>query len=217
MSGSKVRRAAAIAVGPVLDFERSKEASADVSSASISASAAFLFALRFAGGVLLMEHVLSYGHRRIGIISVNPDVNMAIQLRLDGMLSAVDDANLDIEIPMMDSDFSVKGGAQAARQLLQDHPDLSVIICLNDRMAIGAMSAMQQMGLHIPDDISVIGYDDIPVAATTQPLLTTINQKPVELGRAAAEIMLKRLNGAKPSNVVISPVIVTRQSLAAQR
>ncbi len=171
----------------------------------------------FVGGVLLMEHVLSYGHRRIGIISVNPDVNMAIQLRLDGMLSAVDDANLDIEIPMMDSDFSVKGGAQAARQLLQDHPDLSVIICLNDRMAIGAMSAMQQMGLHIPDDISVIGYDDIPMAATTQPLLTTINQKPVELGRAAAEIMLKRLNGAKPSNVVISPVIVTRQSLAAQR
>jgi LacI family transcriptional regulator len=75
------------------------------------------------------------------------------------------------------------------------------------------MNAIQHIGKQIPDDISVVGYDDIPMAATSQHALTTINLQPVELGRSAADLMLKRLNGAKPANVVISPILVKRESL----
>jgi len=171
----------------------------------------------FTGGKLLMEIILAHGHEKIGLISVKPEMNIAIQERVKGMLDVYGDANIDFDIPIIESDFSSQGGASACETLLEQHPDLSVIVGLNDRMAIGAMSTLQQMGKRIPDDISVVGYDDIPMAATAQPGLTTINQKPVELGRAAADLLLKRLNGEKPSNVVISPASVMRGSLATQR
>lgn len=171
----------------------------------------------FSGGQLLMQAILEHGHEKIGFISVKPEMNIAIQRRVEGMLDIYRHANIDFEIPIIESDFSSQGGAKACKTLLEQHPDLSVIVGLNDRMAIGAMNAIQQMGKHIPDDLSVVGYDDIPMASTAQPGLTTINQKPVELGRAAADLLLKRLNGEKPSNVVISPIPVIRGSLAIQR
>lgn len=171
----------------------------------------------FLGGQLLMEHVLSSGHQEIGLISVKPEMNIAIQKRVDGILSIYKEANLSFEIPIIESDFSSIGGAKATQELINNYPNLTTIIALNDRMAIGAISKLKQMGKQVAQDVSVVGYDDIPMASTTQPALTTINQKPVELGRAAAELMLKRLNGEKPANVVIKPSLVQRESLAIRR
>ena len=171
----------------------------------------------FLGGQLLMEHVLASGHQEIGLISVKPELNMAIEKRVGGILSVYEKANLAYEIPIVESDFSSDGGAEAAQELITKHPNLTTIIALNDRMAIGAISKLKQLGKQVAQDISVVGYDDIPMASATQPALTTINQKPVELGRAAAELMLKRLNGEKPANVVIKPSLVQRESLAIRR
>ena len=171
----------------------------------------------FSGGKMLMEYILNQGHRRMGLISARPETNLAIQERVAGMKEAYQEAGIGFEIPLIESDFSSEGGAKSARSLLQAHPDLTAIIGLNDRMAIGAMNAIQQMGKRVPGDISVVGYDDIPIAATTRPGLTTINQKPVELGRVAAELLLKRLNGEEPSNVVISPALVIRGSVLERR
>ncbi|MGJ3239109.1 MAG: LacI family DNA-binding transcriptional regulator [Anaerolineae bacterium] len=172
----------------------------------------------FHGGTLLMKAVLSHGHQKIGMISVPAEMNIAIQQRLAGLLEVYKHTNLPFEIPIIESDFSSQGGANAARKLLEQEPELSAIIALNDRMAIGAMSAVQQMGISIPEQLSVVGYDDIPIASTTRPALTTINQTPVELGRAAAELLLARLNQAsKPSNVVLRPQLVMRESLATRR
>ena len=151
----------------------------------------------FLGGQMLMTHVLDYGHQHIGIISAQPKVNIAIQQRIAGLLEVYHGATLSHDIPIVESDFSSRGGAKAARELISKQPNITTIIALNDRMAIGAISELKQMGKNVPQDISVVGYDDIPMAGTSQPALTTINQKPVELGRAAAELMLKRLNGMK--------------------
>ncbi len=169
----------------------------------------------FQGGKMLMEHILAEGHKNIGLITATPETNLAIEQRVEGMYGAYQAANIGFEMPVIESDFSLKGGAESARSLLQANPDLTAIIGLNDRMAIGAMNAVQEMGKSIPDDISVVGYDDIPLAATTQPGLTTINQKPVESGRVAAELLLKRLNGEKPSSTIISPELVIRGSVSS--
>ena len=171
----------------------------------------------FLGGQLLMQHVLDYGHEHIGIISAQPTVNIAIQQRLDGLLEVYQNALPSSDIPIIESDFSSLGGAKAVRELITENPHITSIIALNDRMAIGAISELKQMGKNVPQDISVVGYDDIPMAGTSQPALTTINQKPVELGRVAAELMLKRLNDEQPANVVISPSLVKRESLAIRR
>lgn len=171
----------------------------------------------FQGGKMMMEDVIAQGHEKIGLISAKPEMNLAIQERVAGMQEAYQEAGFDREIPIVESDFSSEGGAKSSELLLQDNPDLTVIMSLNDRMAIGAMNTIQEMGKNIPHDISVTGYDDIPLAETTQPGLTTINQKPVESGRVAAELLLKRLNGEKPSNVVISPALVIRGSVADRR
>lgn len=171
----------------------------------------------FLGGKLLMEHIIAEGHHDIGLISVPMKMNIAIQERLDGMYAALRAAKMPTILPLIESDFSTQGGASAAQNLIAAHPELSVILAMNDRMAIGAIAALQQLGKHIPEDISVVGYDDIPMAAVTQPPLTTIDQQAVKLGKAAAELMLKRLNGEAPSNVVIDPVLVQRESLASRR
>jgi len=171
----------------------------------------------YSGGKLLMETVLGHGHEKIGVISVKPEMNMAVQERLKGMLEVYHQANIGFDLPVVESDFSSEGGARVTEKLITDHPDLTVIIGLNDRMAIGAMSRLQSMGMRVPEAISVVGYDNIPITASTQPKLTTIDQKPIELGKAAAELLLKQLNDAQPINVVVRPSLVLRESLATRR
>jgi len=172
----------------------------------------------YLGGKVLMQHILAKGHRHIGVISVPLASNMAVRERLLGMQDVYSHADMPDEMPMIDSDFSTRGGAQAAHELIAQHPRLTVIIGMNDRMAIGAIAALNQAGYTVPDEISVVGYDDIPMALATQPTLTTINQKPVELGRAAADLLLRRLdNQIQPTNVVIDPHYIERESLVIRR
>lgn len=174
----------------------------------------------YMGGSLLMEQVLADGHRAIGLISVALETNMAIAERVQGMRTAYEKIFETAPVPplqIVESDFSSAGGAEATHALLDAHPQLTAIIAVNDRMALGALSALQARGKRVPQDVAVVGYDDIPLAAVAQPRLTTINQKPVDLGRAAANLLLKRLNGEAPTNVVIDPVLVRRESLAARR
>ncbi|MEO1286912.1 MAG: LacI family DNA-binding transcriptional regulator [Chloroflexota bacterium] len=83
----------------------------------------------FKGGKLLMEHVLSQGHRHIGIISVKPEMNLAIQERMRGMQYVIDHASLDYELPIIESDFSSEGGIKSASTLMREHPELSLINC----------------------------------------------------------------------------------------
>ena len=166
-----------------------------------------------AGGALIMDHVLHAGHRQIGIITVPEATNVPIARRVQGMQSAYQTQGI-ATLPTADGDFSSQGGAQAVERLLDQHPDLSCVVSVNDRMAIGAINYLQSIGKRVPQDISVTGYDNISVASFSSPPLTTVDQTPVELGRQAAELILQRLNGKSPSTVVLPPRLIERGSVS---
>jgi DNA-binding LacI/PurR family transcriptional regulator len=168
-----------------------------------------------AGGEMLMQAVLSARHTGIGLISVPSGMNIAIDERMTGLKQAADSSEMDFDtLPCTESDFSVQGGADSARHLLENHPDLSALICLNDRMAIGAIRELRQMGYRVPQDISVVGYDNISLAGASTPPLTTIDQQAVLQGRKAAELLFDVLNDNSPSSVVLTPQLIERGSLA---
>lgn len=170
----------------------------------------------YSGGVQLMRHVTALGHRHIGIISVPERLHYAIHYRLDGLRAAAEEANLDFDsVPRADGDFSTASGSKGAACLLEQHPDLTAIICLNDRMAIGAIQAAKQAGREVPADLSVVGYDDIPMAAAITPPLTTIDQQAPELGRAAARMLFEVIDNRAPASVRLSTALVVRESSAA--
>ena len=172
----------------------------------------------YQGGVLTMAHIIGLGHRQIGIITVDSHLNFAIEARIKGMRAAASQHGVDFDrLPQIESDFSVSGGARAARKLIEKYPELTAVICLNDRMAIGAIQQMHQMGRSIPDDLSVIGYDNIKMSGVLSPSLTTINQQAPSQGEIAARMLFEILSDKQPEAVVLAPDLIQRQSSAAPR
>lgn len=118
---------------------------------------------------------------------------------------------------MVHGDFSTRSGAKAADYFVEKYPNMTAIISVNDRMAIGAIAQLQLLGRAVPKDISVTGYDNIAISGVSNPPLTTIDQKPVDLGRVAAERLFLWLEGKEPSSVVIPPELIKRGSLVKRR
>ncbi len=167
------------------------------------------------GGRLAMEHILSLGHRHIGIIALPDGVSPAADQRLQGMRCMAAEFGIDHEtLPRVNGNFSSDSGAAAARQLLRMKPHLTAIIALNDRMAMGAIRTFRESGIPVPDQISVIGYDDLPQSREFSPALTTIDQQLMTWGTLAMENLLELLNGGQPEPVMLSPQLIVRQSTA---
>ncbi len=167
------------------------------------------------GGEQIMTHVIGLGHRQIGLITVPENINMALQHRLEGMRTIAEAHGIDFDrLPRALGDFSIESGAAAAAELLSRHPELTALVCLNDRMAMGAIQQARLMGRRVPEDLSVTGYDDIPGASSFSPPLTTIDQRAPESGQAAAHILLDILEGATPDNLVLPVRFVHRATTA---
>jgi len=166
------------------------------------------------GAIQLMEHVLELGHQHIGVITVPEHMHPSVYHRMEGLRSSAA-AYGCYTLPESDGDFSMASGAQAAGQLLTEHPELTALVCLNDRMAMGAIQQARAMGRSVPADLTIVGYDDIPMAATFAPPLTTVNQQAPELGRAAAQMLFDVINGNRPEPVALPTHLVIRQSSAA--
>ncbi|WP_336205698.1 LacI family DNA-binding transcriptional regulator [Nonomuraea sp. LPB2021202275-12-8] len=143
------------------------------------------------GGVTLMRHLLELGHRRVGVVG-GPANLTTVEDRLAGLRAAVEAAGLDwAAIPVAHGDFTREGGAAAAARLVGAHPQLTAVVALNDPMAVGALSWLLTSGRRVPAEISVAGFDDVPVAADVFPALTTIRLPMIEMGRQALELALK--------------------------
>ncbi len=167
----------------------------------------------YSGALQMMEHVAGLGHKRIGIIAVPENLHYSIQHRLAGLRAGAELAGLDFNLlPRADGDFSTLSGSACAARLLAVHPDLTAVICLNDRMAMGVIQYARGIGLDVPNRLSVVGYDDIPMAAAFSPPITTIDQRAPELGRAAARMLLSIFDHRSPSSVQIPTSLVVRQS-----
>lgn len=172
----------------------------------------------FDGGQKLMQHVIDLGHRRIGIISVVEELHFSIKERLNGFAAAAEAAGLDYEaFPRCNGDFSVSSGTECARQLLEAHPELTALICVNDRMAMGAVQQAMTMNRQVPGDLTVVGYDNIPAAESFSPPLTTVDQQAPELGRAATRMLFQLLDKEQPEPIHMPVYLVERQSSAPAR
>jgi DNA-binding LacI/PurR family transcriptional regulator len=160
------------------------------------------------GGRLMMEHLIELGHQRIGLISV-PDITE----RLAGVRLATEKHDIDFDtLPHYPGSFSEESGASGAEILLRNHPELTALVAFNDRMAMGAINRLREMGYRIPDDISVIGYDDLPRSRDFNPPLTTINHQLSEWGLLAMEMLLDIIKGKTPQPIVLAPQLVVRHS-----
>jgi LacI family transcriptional regulator len=155
------------------------------------------------------EHLLGLGHVRIGHISA-PAEHAASRLRRQGVRDAVDAV-------VVDGDGGVEGGAQAVAALLRS--GVTGIVAYNDLTAIGALRGLRQAGALVPKDVSVIGFDDIEMAAWTDPPLTTIRQPTDALGQWAVDRLARVLADGRSTaveRVVLSPELVVRGSTAAR-
>lgn len=172
----------------------------------------------YEGGRALMAHLLALGHRRIALIAVSPSLHFGVQKRLAGMRAAVEAVGLDFDaLPLVEGDFSTVSGTKAAEHLLTAHPELTAYVALNDRMAMGAIQAVRARGWRVPADVSVVGYDDIPMAAWFAPSLTTVNQQAYSIGQRATQMLDQILNHDIPESACIPAQLVIRESSAAPR
>ncbi|HEX5689805.1 MAG TPA: LacI family DNA-binding transcriptional regulator [Roseiflexaceae bacterium] len=159
----------------------------------------------YGGAVQAVRHLLELGHRRIGVVGsvLRP---FAIEERLRGVRDALAEAGLSLDQQLLvEGDFTSASGERAGHTLLDLPAPPSAVFALNDRMAIGVIRAASSRGLTVPADLSVIGFDDIPLATLLTPPLTTVRQPGFALGQAAAKIIFALLDGREPGPPPVIP------------
>lgn len=170
------------------------------------------------GAEQMMNYLIQLGHRRIGMITGMMHVETARRVRslFDRTLQQYGLACGDKCI--VESDFTEKGGAEAARKLLTECTDITALFCGNDKMAIGAMSYAVRSGIKVPSDLSIVGFDDLKHAAFVNPTLTTVHLPLYDAGMMAMERLVERIQGRlEPVAEVLRTHLVVRQSTAMAR
>jgi len=166
------------------------------------------------GGYLATKHLLDLGHKKIAII-LGPENEQCTSERLEGYQKALAEAGLTISDNLIvKGNWSSQSGSGAVEKLLSRSENFSAIFALNDRMAAGAIRSIREAGYHIPEDYSVIGYDNGPLASLIDPPLTTIQQPLEHFGEQAANILIKsiRETNHKPIDICITPELIRRNS-----
>jgi DNA-binding LacI/PurR family transcriptional regulator len=168
-----------------------------------------------AASATAVRHLYELGHRRIGHVS-GPEELEPARARERGFVDEMIALGLDSSGIERDS-FSERGGADAALRLLERAPDVTALYASTLSQAIGVMHTARSLDRHIPADLSVMTYDDLPLADYLDPPLTTVAMPLVELGSAAVEALVHQLRGGLPTDVVVAtpPVVVTRNSTAS--
>jgi len=170
------------------------------------------------GARMAVEHLIRLGHRRIGFIAGPPNMPGS-QDRLLGYQQALDAHRIPVEQALIaEGDFTETSGVTGAQQLLPAAP--TAIFVANDAMAIGALRTLRRAGLQVPQDVALIGYDDVPIAAAVEPALTTVRQPIARLGSMAAEVLIGMLNSpnganGSPHKVILPTELVVRYSCGA--
>ncbi|HSJ94105.1 MAG TPA: substrate-binding domain-containing protein, partial [Gaiellaceae bacterium] len=162
--------------------------------------------------VAALEHLHALGHRRVGLVA-GPVGNDPGARRAAGFRRQADALALELA-PIAEEDFTESGGAAGARRLLRRHPGLTAIATGGLSQAIGALHAAWELGLGIPDDLSLVTIDDLALAEYLRPPLTTVRMPLAELGAAAVDAVLHQLRGGATHDVVVetNPEVVVRGS-----
>lgn len=166
------------------------------------------------GGFVATRSLIALGHRRIAYIGKSTPARDAIE-RIAGYRAALDEANLPIDPQLQcDGNFNEDDGYLAAKALVNLPQPPTAIFAGNDRQAVGVYRALHELGLRVPNDISVIGFDNLPFTQLLSPPLTTVDAPRLELGRTAATMLLRLINGETLDmpRVVLPTHFVERQS-----
>ena len=175
-------------------------------------------ATNWAGGVAATRHLLGLGHSRIAVISGPPDM-MCSRARVAGYQSALQEAGLALDPAIAAAgDFSRASGEREARRLLGRADRPTAIVCGNDLQALGVMDAAFALGLDVPGDVSVVGFDDVAPALWARPPLTTVRQPLQEMAEEAARLALRlRAEDVENTRLELATSLVVRSSTAAPR
>jgi LacI family repressor for deo operon, udp, cdd, tsx, nupC, and nupG len=161
-----------------------------------------------------MDHLYRLGHRRIGIIT-GPLVSPLSRDRLKGAKTRARKQKAEHTCSVMQGDFSIESGTVAAERLLSAHDSPTAIFCFNDEMAMGAIETAKRRGLRVPDDLSVVGFDDIRFARCVDPPLTTIAQPMRAIGEGTVRLLLHILgHSTPPESVTLPHTLIVRSSTA---
>lgn len=167
------------------------------------------------GGFLAVEHLIRMGHRRIGIISGSPDSSAAVE-RLEGARKAFAEYGLNpTELKVLEGDFLKPSGYEAARMFLGLRAPPSAIFGVNDYMALGAFEAALDSGFSVPEDMAVIGFNNITFSAMKGIELTTIGQRKYEMGSIAVRTLIDKIEGrdrGRVRQIALEPELIVRKS-----
>jgi LacI family transcriptional regulator len=169
------------------------------------------------GGLLAVRHLLSLGHKRIACIGGPVGLTPSEQ-RIEGWRMALAEAGAtpNADALLWRGAFTSQSGYEAMHAILRtEHPPSAVFVC-NDLMAIGALRAAHESGVHVPDELSIVGFDDIELSAYTSPPLTTVAQPKERIGALAVDMLLERVGGKRRDarKVVLQPELRVRASTA---
>ncbi|MFD0068534.1 LacI family DNA-binding transcriptional regulator [Streptomyces sp. NPDC056690] len=176
-------------------------------------------ATNWAGGMAATEHLLGLGHRRIGFIEGPPRL-LCSRARLDGYRAALDVAGVPVsDALIVPGDFYHASGFTGCNQLLDLDDPPTAVFAASDQMALGAIEALRGRGLRVPEDMSVVGFDDLPEMRWLSPPLTTVRQPLSDMGKLAARVVLDLARSVAPasSRVELATELVVRASTAPPR
>lgn len=165
-----------------------------------------------------VDHLIRLGHERVGMIAGRPPISSTVD-RQRGYRRALDEAGLAFDEQLVATGGSTIDGGKAAATILLEQPSPpTAIFSANNLMTIGAVMAIERHGLAVPGDVALVGFDDFPWADVFRPRLTTVAQPLYELGRTAAELVLKQLSGVghDPERVLLPGTLVVRDSSGAR-
>lgn len=171
------------------------------------------------GAIVATEHLIGLGHRRIGFLAGRPDLESA-QLREQGYRQALSAAGIAVDPELvLVGGYTAADAAEPARQLLQMDDPPTAIFAANDLSAIETIEVAQALGLRVPDDVSVVGFDNVPESALIDPSLTTIDQSIQQMGFEAVRLLIALIEDPSrpPEHVTLPTELVVRQSSGPPR
>ena len=162
------------------------------------------------GARLAAEHLLRSGRRRLATIAGPDDLHASVA-RHQGFADAMAVERLPTDW-VEHADFTYEGGARAMTRLLAAHPDIDGVFAASDNMASGALRALKAAGRRVPEDVAVVGFDDLEIARHTEPALTTVSQPIRGLGQEMATMLVRLIDGDSPTSIILPTRLVVRGS-----
>ncbi len=170
----------------------------------------------FAGAKMAVGLLIDLGHRDIAYIAC-PERERSNRNRMNGYKAALESRGISVNerlILQLGGKDDMARGAAAVEEILSLDERPTALFCYNDMTAIGALQALHESGVRVPEDISIVGFDDVPISSVVCPALTTVAQPKEEMGVKAMEMLLALIEGEERENVVVKPRLVVRSSTA---